>query len=97
MKVASYRDFAVVGEMKRSFNMEGHPTLFERLNERIDSLLTRLASAEGSLEVLRNENIMLKAENEAKGNEISGLYEELSLKERELDTVLKKIEAVLGR
>lgn len=77
--------------------MEGHPTLFERLNERIDSLLTRLASAEGSLEVLRNENIMLKAENEAKGNEISGLYEELSLKERELDTVLKKIEAVLGR
>lgn len=77
--------------------MEGHPTLFERLNERIDSLLTRLASAEGSLEVLRNENIMLKAENEAKSNEISGLYEELSLKERELDTVLKKIEAVLGR
>ncbi|NLU35008.1 hypothetical protein [Wolinella succinogenes] len=77
--------------------MEAPLTLLERLNEKIDTLLSRLASSEETLEILRKENIMLRAENEAKSSEISSLYEEVSLKERELEGVLKKIESALVR
>ncbi|HCZ19021.1 hypothetical protein [Wolinella succinogenes] len=77
--------------------MEAPLTLLERLNEKIDTLLSRLASSEETLEILRKENIMLRAENEAKSSEISSLYEEVSLKERELEGMLKKIESALVR
>ena len=44
-----------------------------------------------------NEIVTLKAQNEAKSNQIMRLEEDLDKKNTEADDVMRKIEAVLGR
>ncbi|EAI6949225.1 hypothetical protein CH182_08795, partial [Campylobacter jejuni] len=48
-------------------------------------------------EALRNELVSVKAQNEAKSNQIMRLEEELKSRNIESEDIYKKIEAVLGR
>lgn len=75
--------------------MEETYSVIERLDQRITTLLERAASGGEVLESLRRENMMLKAENEAKSQEISKLYEEVAMKDMELEELLKKIDSFL--
>ncbi len=50
-----------------------------------------------SNEALRNELVSVKAQNEAKSNQIMRLEEELKSRNIESEDIYKKIEAVLGR
>ena len=48
-------------------------------------------------ENLRNELVSVKAQNEAKSNQIMRLEEELKSRNIESEDIFKKIEAVLGK
>ena len=65
------------------------------LSDKVNDLITKYDCRVN--EELRNEIVTLKAQNEAKTNQIMRLEEDLDKKNSEADDVMKKIEAVLGR
>ena len=67
------------------------------LSDKGNDLLTKYDEVCRVNEELRNEIVTLKAQNEAKTNQIMRLEEDLDKKNSEADDVMKKIEAVLGR
>ena len=64
---------------------------------KVNDLITKYDEVCRVNEELRNEIVTLKAQNEAKTNQIMRLEEDLDKKNSEADDVMKKIEAVLGR
>lgn len=78
-------------------NMEEAKNLSSKLLESIDVLIEELQKQRDENQALRQQIVLLKAENEAKNSEISSLYDEIGVKERELENVLNKIQNVLGR
>ncbi|WP_300796857.1 hypothetical protein [Helicobacter sp. UBA3407] len=77
--------------------MEEAKNLSSKLLESIDALIDELQKQKDENRSLRQQIVLLKAENEAKNSEISSLYDEIGAKERELENVLNKIQNVLGR
>ncbi|WP_300691705.1 MULTISPECIES: hypothetical protein [Helicobacter] len=77
--------------------MEEAKNLSSKLLESIDALIDELQKQKDENQSLRQQIVLLKAENEAKNSEISSLYDEIGVKERELENVLNKIQNVLGR
>lgn len=77
--------------------MEEAKNLSSKLLEGIDALIDELQKQRDENQTLRQQIVLLKAENEAKNSEISSLYDEIGVKERELENVLNKIQNVLGR
>lgn len=77
--------------------MEEAKNLSSKLLESIDVLIEELQKQRDENQALRQQIVLLKAENEAKNSEISSLYDEIGVKERELENVLNKIQNVLGR
>lgn len=77
--------------------MEEAKNLSSKLLEGIDALIDELQKQRDESQALRQQIVLLKAENEAKNSEISSLYDEIGVKERELENVLNKIQNVLGR
>ena len=67
------------------------------LTDRVNDLLTRYNEVCDENESLRNELVSVKAQNEAKSNQIARLEEDLRAKNTESDDVIRKIEAVLGK
>lgn len=67
------------------------------LTDKVNDLLAKYNEICDENESLRNELIALKAQNEAKTNQILRLEEELKNKNVESDDVIRKIEAVLGK
>ena len=67
------------------------------LSDKVYDLITKYDDVCRVNEELRNEIVTLKAQNEAKTNQIMRLEEDLDKKNSEADDVMKKIEAVLGR
>ncbi len=78
-------------------DMEEAKNLSSKLLESIDALIDELQKQKDENRSLRQQIVLLKAENEAKNSEISSLYDEIGAKERELENVLNKIQNVLGR
>ncbi len=78
-------------------DMEEAKNLSSKLLESIDALIDELQKQKDENQSLRQQIVLLKAENEAKNSEISSLYDEIGVKERELENVLNKIQNVLGR
>ncbi len=76
--------------------MEENQSLINRTHQKLDEFLGLLHSQKEDMNRLRDEVTVLKAENEAKSNEISSLYDELANKERELEGVVHRIEEALG-
>ena len=67
------------------------------LSDKVNDLIKKYDEVCRVNEELRNEIVTLKAQNEAKTNQIMRLEEDLDKKNSEADDVMKKIEAVLGR
>ncbi|MFC2588057.1 MAG: hypothetical protein ACFNYB_07150 [Campylobacter sp.] len=67
------------------------------LADKVNDLISKYDELNRANEELHNQVITLKAQNEAKTNQIMRLEEELNKKNSEADDVLKKIEAVLGK
>ena len=67
------------------------------LTDKVNDLLVRYNEICSENESLRNELISLKAQNEAKSNQILRLEEEVKSKNIESDDIVRKIEAVLGK
>lgn len=67
------------------------------LTSKVNDLLTKYDELARANEELHNQIVTLKAQNEAKTNQIMRLEEELNKKNNEADDVLKKIEAVLNK
>ena len=65
------------------------------LTDRVNDLLARYNEVCDENESLRNELVSVKAQNEAKSNQIARLEEDLRAKNTESDDVIRKIEAVL--
>ncbi|TLD84399.1 hypothetical protein LS70_002290 [Helicobacter sp. MIT 11-5569] len=77
--------------------MEEAKNISNKLLESVDALVDALQKQRDENQSLRQQIVLLKAENEAKNSEISSLYDEIGAKERELEGVLSKIQNALGR
>ena len=71
--------------------------LLNTLTDRVNDLLAIYNEVCEENESLRNELVSVKAQNEAKSNQIARLEEDLRAKNTESDDVIRKIEAVLGK
>lgn len=67
------------------------------LVSKVEDLLQKFEELRTHNEELRQELVSLKAQNEAKDNQINKLQEDLRTKEVESEDIFGKIEAVLGR
>ena len=67
------------------------------LASKVTELMLKYEEVCDANEALRNELISVKAQNEAKTNQIRGLEEELKKQDVASDELLKQVEAVLGR
>ena len=67
------------------------------LTGKVNDLIAKYEELCKTKEELHNQIVTLKAQNEAKSNQIMRLEEDLDKKNSEADDVLKKIEAVLGK
>ena len=67
------------------------------LSDKVNDLITKYDEVCRVNEELRNEIVTLKAQNEAKTNQIMRLEEDLAKQNSAADDVMNKIEAVLGR
>lgn len=71
--------------------------IINSLTDKVNELLERYNEVCEANENLRNELVSVKAQNEAKTNEILRLEEELKSKNMVSEDITKKIEAVLGK
>jgi hypothetical protein len=69
---------------------------FELLNEKIDAMVSRYENMKNENEALRHELMSVKAQSEAKDGVISKLEEENTMKDMEIEDIVKKIESALG-
>ena len=67
------------------------------LASKVTELMLKYEEACETAEALRNELVSVKAQNEAKTNQIMRLEEELKTQNLASDDLLKQVEAVLGR
>lgn len=72
-------------------------SLIEKLSEKIDDLLQKLKTQDCELEELRLKNTTLIAQNDEKSRQISSLYEEIALKDKDLQNLYDKIQEVLEK
>jgi len=89
-------EYAINYYFKGIFMFEDNAIL-TTLSDKVNDLITKYDEVCRVNEELRNEIVTLKAQNEAKTNQIMRLEEDLDKKNSEADDVMKKIEAVLGR
>ncbi|EBH4162623.1 hypothetical protein LCJ05_001758, partial [Campylobacter jejuni] len=67
------------------------------MTDKVNELIEKYNEVCEANEALRNELVSVKAQNEAKSNQIMRLEEELKSRNIESEDIYKKIEAVLGR
>lgn len=77
-------------------NHENNQTI-NNITDMVGDLISRYEELKYENELLRNEIVTLKAQDEAKSNQIIRLEEELSRKNIESEDVMEKIKAVLGK
>ena len=71
--------------------------IINTMTDKVNELLEKYNELCEVNENLRNELVSVKAQNEAKTNQIMRLEEELKSKNIESEDIVKKIEAVLGK
>lgn len=71
--------------------------IINTMTDKVKELLTKYNEVCEQNENLRNELVSVKAQNEAKSNQIMRLEEELKSKNIESEDIVKQIEAVLGK
>ncbi|EOZ6491779.1 hypothetical protein ACQU1A_000898 [Campylobacter jejuni] len=71
--------------------------IINTMTDKVNELIEKYNEVCEASEALRNELVSVKAQNEAKSNQIMRLEEELKSRNIESEDIYKKIEAVLGR
>ncbi|HED0814821.1 hypothetical protein [Campylobacter jejuni] len=71
--------------------------IINTMTDKVNELIEKYNEVYEANEALRNELVSVKAQNEAKSNQIMRLEEELKSRNIESEDIYKKIEAVLGR
>ncbi|EFC33308.1 hypothetical protein OLP40_06905 [Campylobacter jejuni] len=71
--------------------------IINTMTDKVNELIEKYNEVCEVNEALRNELVSVKAQNEAKSNQIMRLEEELKSRNIESEDIYKKIEAVLGR
>nr|WP_317404525.1 hypothetical protein [uncultured Helicobacter sp.] len=67
-------------------------SVMEKLSQKIEEMLAKIASQRQEIESLQLEVSSLKAQNEAKDTQISSLYEEIASKDRGFEDLFAKID-----
>ena len=75
--------------------MENQTTI-EILSNKVSQILQKHNAMQNENEMLRNELVTLKAQSEAKGQEIEKLTEQNVMKDLEIEEIVNKIESILG-
>jgi len=75
--------------------MENQTTI-EILSDKVSQILQKHNAMQNENEMLRNELVTLKAQSEAKGQEIEKLTEQNVMKDLEIEEIVNKIESILG-
>ena len=68
----------------------------EKLSEKVGTVLSAHKAQKEELELLRNEVITLKAQNEVIQNDNVRLVEENSMKDLEIEEIISKIESIMA-
>ncbi|HEF9759564.1 TPA: hypothetical protein SB268_000444 [Campylobacter coli] len=71
--------------------------IINTMSDKVNELIEKYNEVCEVNENLRNELVSVKAQNEAKSNQIMRLEEELKSRNIESEDIFKKIEAVLGK
>ncbi|EGS1373812.1 hypothetical protein UXX29_001048 [Campylobacter jejuni] len=71
--------------------------IINTMTDKVNELIEKYNEVCEANEALRNELVSVKAQNEAKSNQVMRLEEELKSRNIESEDIYKKIEAVLGR
>ncbi|MFH5310941.1 hypothetical protein [Campylobacter coli] len=71
--------------------------IINTMSDKVNELIEKYNEGCEANENLRNELVSVKAQNEAKSNQIMRLEEELKSRNIESEDIFKKIEAVLGK
>ncbi|EAI6634230.1 hypothetical protein CGD19_01175 [Campylobacter jejuni] len=71
--------------------------IINTMTDKVNELIEKYNEVCEANEALRNELVSVKAQNEAKSNQIMRLEEELKSRNIESEDIYKKIETVLGR
>ncbi|ELL1865432.1 hypothetical protein Q6T18_000617 [Campylobacter jejuni] len=71
--------------------------IINTMTDKVNELIEKYNEVCEANEALRNELVSVKAQNEAKSNQIMRLEEELKSRNIESEDIYKKIEAILGR
>ena len=71
--------------------------IINTMTDKVNELIEKYNEVCEANEALRNELVSVKAQNEAKSNQIMRLEEELKSRNIESEDIYKKTEAVLGR
>ncbi|EAJ9043950.1 hypothetical protein B2D24_01485 [Campylobacter jejuni] len=71
--------------------------IINTMTDKVNELIEKYNEVCEANEALRNELVSVKAQNEAKSNQIMRLEEKLKSRNIESEDIYKKIEAVLGR
>ncbi|WP_258864207.1 MULTISPECIES: hypothetical protein [unclassified Helicobacter] len=69
--------------------------IMEKLTQKIEEMLTKIASQKEEIESLRHEIVKLKSENEAKDLQISNLYENIGSQKKGIEELFSKIDESL--
>jgi len=75
--------------------MSENMTLTQKLGSKIEGILSQINESKSEIEKLRTELTTAKAASEAKDARIEKLEEEMSMKDMELEDIIKKIESIL--
>jgi cell division protein FtsB len=76
--------------------MEEAGTILEKLDGKVTQLLQNYRNAQEEMETLRSELVSLKAHNEMQSQEIKKLTDENVQKDREIESIVNKIESILS-
>ncbi|AJC94464.1 hypothetical protein FVD15_00405 [Campylobacter volucris] len=71
--------------------------IINTMTDKVNELIEKYNEVCEANENLRNELVSVKAQNEAKSNQIARLEEELKSRNAQSEDIFKKIEAVLGK
>ena len=66
--------------------------IMDRLSQKIEQMLRKIASQKDEIEPLRLEVSKLRAENESKQQQISNLYESIGLQKTNIEELFSRIE-----
>jgi len=75
--------------------MSENMTLTQKLGSKIEGILSQINESKSEIDKLRTELTTAKAASEAKDARIEKLEEEMSMKDMELEDIIKKIESIL--